>query len=41
MEEEPVEVAIWKAIGEVVETSQASVIDRIGVFVRMEAIWTE
>jgi hypothetical protein len=40
-EEEPVEAAIWKVIGEVVETSQASIIDRIGVFVRIEAIRTE
>jgi hypothetical protein len=40
-EEEPVEAAIWKAMGEVVETSQASVVNRIGVFVRIEAIRTE
>ncbi len=40
-EEEPVEAAIWKVMGEVAEISQASVTNRIGVFVRMEAIRTE
>src|SRR6266480_1839582 len=40
-EKEPVEAVIWKAIGDVAEISQASTIDRIGVFVRMEAIRTE
>ena len=40
-EKEPVEAVIWKAMGDVAETSQASTVDRIGVFVRMEAIRTE
>ena len=40
-DEEPVEAAIWKAMGELAQVSQASVIDRTGVFVRLEAIRTE
>jgi RecQ family ATP-dependent DNA helicase len=38
---EPVEAAIWVAMGELARFSQASVIHRIGVFVRLEAIRTE
>ena len=40
-EKEPVEAAIWKAMGEVAEISQSSTVNRVGVFVRMEAIRTE
>jgi hypothetical protein len=40
-EAEPVEAAIWAAMDGLVRFSQASVIDRIGVFVRLEAICTE
>jgi hypothetical protein len=40
-EAEPVEAAIWAAMDGLVRFSQASVIDRIGVFVRLEAIRTE
>jgi superfamily II DNA helicase RecQ len=40
-EAEPVEAAIWTAMDGLVRFSQASVIDRIGVFVRLEAIRTE
>ena len=40
-EEEPVKAAIWEAIDELARFSQILVIERIGVFVRMEAIWTE
>jgi hypothetical protein len=40
-EAEPVEAAIWTAMNGLVRFSQASVINRIGVFVRLEAIRTE
>jgi hypothetical protein len=40
-EAEPVEAAIWAAMNGLARFSQASVIDRIGVFVRLEAIRTE
>jgi superfamily II DNA helicase RecQ len=40
-EAEPVEAAIWAAMDGLARCSQASVIDRIGVFVRLEAIRTE
>jgi hypothetical protein len=40
-EAEPVEAAIWAAMDGLARFSQASVIDRIGVFVRLEAIRTE
>jgi hypothetical protein len=40
-EAEPVEAAIWAAIDRLARFSQASVIDRISVFVRLEAIRTE
>ena len=40
-EKEPVESVIWEVMGDVVEISQASTIDRISVFVRMEVIRTE
>lgn len=38
---EPMEAAIWAAMDELARFSQASVIDRVGVFVRLEAIRTE
>jgi hypothetical protein len=40
-EAEPVEAAIWAAMDRLVRFSQASVIDQISVFVRLEAIRTE
>jgi hypothetical protein len=40
-DEEPVEAAIWEAMDGLARFSQDSVIDRIGVFVRLEAIRTE
>jgi hypothetical protein len=40
-EAEPVEAAIWEAIDGLTRFSQASVIERVGVFVRLEAIRTE
>ncbi|KAK4983003.1 hypothetical protein LTR50_007471 [Elasticomyces elasticus] len=40
-DKEPVEAAIWEAMDGLARFSQASVIDRIGVFVRTEAIRTE
>jgi hypothetical protein len=40
-EAEPMEAAIWAAMDRLARFSQASVIDRIGVFVRLEAIRTE
>ncbi len=40
-EEEPVKVVIWEVIDKLVRFSQILVIKRIGIFVRMEAIWTE
>ncbi|TKA44793.1 hypothetical protein B0A49_13622 [Cryomyces minteri] len=40
-DKEPVEAAIWEAMDGLARFSQASVIDRIGVFVRLEAIRTE
>ena len=40
-EEEPMEAVIWEAMDGLARFSQASVIDRIGVFVRLEAIRTE
>ena len=39
--EETIEAAIWKAMDDLARISQASVINRIGVFVRLEAIRTE
>ncbi|KAF2824584.1 hypothetical protein CC86DRAFT_258254, partial [Ophiobolus disseminans] len=41
VEPEPVEAAIWKAMDGLTRFSQASVIERVGVFVRLEAIRTE
>jgi hypothetical protein len=38
---EPVEAAMWKAMDELARFSQVSVVRRIGVFVRLEAIRTE
>jgi hypothetical protein len=38
---EPVEAAIWEAMDGLARFSQESVITRIGVFVRLEAIRTE
>jgi hypothetical protein len=38
---EPVEAAMWEAMDGLARFSQASVIYWIGVFVRLEAIWTE
>jgi hypothetical protein len=35
---EPVEAAMWEAIDRLARFSQASVVRRIGVFVRLEAI---
>jgi len=40
-EEEPVEAAIWNAMDGLARVSQTSVIQRTGIFVRMEAIRTE
>jgi hypothetical protein len=40
-EAEPVEAAMWAAMEELTRFSQASVIERVGVFVRLEAIRTE
>jgi hypothetical protein len=40
-EAEPVEAAIWAAMAGLTQFSQASVIKRVGVFVRLEAISTE
>jgi hypothetical protein len=40
-EAEPVEVAIWAAMDGLARFSQASVINQISVFVRLEAIRTE
>lgn len=40
-DEEPVEAAIWNAIEKLAQYSQDSVIERVGVFVRLEAIRTE
>ena len=40
-EAEPVEAAIWAAMDRLTRFSQASVIERVGVFVRLEAIRTE
>jgi hypothetical protein len=40
-EGEPVEAAIWTAMAELTRFSQTSVIDRVGVFVQLEAIRTE
>ena len=40
-ESEPVELAIWAAMDELARFSQTSVINRVGVFVRLEAIRTE
>ena len=40
-DEEPVEAAIWEAIGEVARISQASSIHRVRYFTRLEAIRTE
>jgi hypothetical protein len=37
-EAEPVEAAMWAAIEGLTRFSQASVIERVGVFVRLEAI---
>ena len=38
---EPIEAAMWEAIDRLAQFSQTSVICRIGVFVRLETIWTE
>jgi hypothetical protein len=38
---EPVEAAIWTAMDGLVRFSQASVINQIGVFMRLEAIRTK
>ena len=38
---EPVEAAMWEAMDRLARFSQTSVIRRIGVFVRLEAIQTE
>ena len=38
---EPVEAAIWAAMAGLTRFSQASVIERVGIFVRLEAIRTE
>jgi hypothetical protein len=40
-EAEPVEAAIWTAMDGLARFSQTSVINRIGVFVRLEAIRTK
>jgi hypothetical protein len=40
-DEEPIEAAIWNAMDGLARVSQASVIERTGIFVRMEAIRTE
>ncbi|KAF2818027.1 hypothetical protein CC86DRAFT_414286, partial [Ophiobolus disseminans] len=40
-EAEPVEAAIWAAMAELTRFSQTSAIERVGVFVRLEAIRTE
>ena len=40
-EAEPVEAAIWEAMAGLLRISQVSVIERVGVFVRLEAIRTE
>lgn len=40
-EEELIEAAIWKSMDQLAQFSQDSVVDRIGVFVRLEAIRTE
>ena len=40
-EKEPVKAAIWEAMDELAWFSQISVIKRIGVFMRIEAIRTE
>jgi hypothetical protein len=40
-EAEPVEAAIWTAMDGLVRFSQASIIDRISVFVQLEAIRTK
>jgi hypothetical protein len=40
-EAKPVEAAIWAAMDRLVRFSQASVINQIGVFVRLEAIRTK
>jgi hypothetical protein len=40
-EAEPVEAAIWVAMDELAQFSQASVIDRSSVFVQWEAIRTK
>jgi hypothetical protein len=38
VEPEPVEAAIWAAMAELTRFSQTLAIERIGVFVRLEAI---
>jgi hypothetical protein len=40
-EAEPIEVAIWAAMEGLTVFSQALVMERVGVFVRLEAICTE
>jgi superfamily II DNA helicase RecQ len=40
-DEEPVEAAIWEAMDGLARFSQDSVIERVGIFVRLEAIRTE
>lgn len=39
--DEPIERPIWEAMDELARISQASVIERVGVFVRLELIRTE
>ena len=39
--DELVEAAIWRAMDGLTRVSQASVLERVGIFVRMEAIRTE
>jgi hypothetical protein len=39
--DELVEAAIWHAMDGLARVSQALVLERVGIFVRMEAIWTE
>jgi hypothetical protein len=40
-DEEPIKAAIWKAMDRLARASQASVVYKTGIFVRMEAIRTE
>lgn len=38
---EPIESAIWEAMDELARISQAFVIGRVGMFMRLEAVWIE